>query len=104
MVVLGIDSASNQSITVFLKVDHKTYSITEEVGRQKAQIILTLIDRLLRECALELSDITALAVHTGPGSFTGLRVGIAVANTLSYALGIPINGKKAGTLVEPHYT
>jgi len=49
---------------------------------------------LLTENKLTLKMITAIDINTGPGSYTGLRVGMAVAQTLSFFLDIPLNGKK----------
>jgi tRNA threonylcarbamoyladenosine biosynthesis protein TsaB len=51
----------------------------------QAEHILALIDELLREAGLIGQDLTALAVSCGPGRFTGLRVGVAVAQGLAYA-------------------
>jgi tRNA threonylcarbamoyladenosine biosynthesis protein TsaB len=48
----------------------------------------------LRKNNFEVKDIKEIEVNTGPGSFTGLRVGISVANTLGFVLKIPVNGKK----------
>ena len=47
------------------------------------------------------SKLTGIEVFKGPGSFTGLRVGVAIANALGAAMDIPVNGKKQ--LVEPTY-
>ncbi len=64
-----------------------------------------MVQRLLEEKKAELSDLKAIEVVTGPGSFTGLRVGVSIANALGYALGIPVNGKKISEkdIVEPIY-
>lgn len=67
----------------------------------RSQMILPLIENVLRENKLTFTDITEITVNTGPGSFTGLRVGATVANALGYLLDIPVNGKKA--LVIPTY-
>ncbi len=48
------------------------------------------IDGVLRRVSLTISDIDALAVTTGPGSFTGLRVGLSTAKGLSYSTGLPV--------------
>jgi len=50
------------------------------------------VDELLREVGLQPSDVDALAVGTGPGSFTGTRIGLAVARGLALALGVPAAG------------
>lgn len=61
-----------------------------------SQITLKLIDQLLKQQKLTLKDVTEITVNPGPGSFTGIRVGIAVANALKYAL-------KIGEQLTPQY-
>jgi tRNA threonylcarbamoyladenosine biosynthesis protein TsaB len=65
--------------------------------------VLPLAQELLQENHLQLEDLTDIKVNVGPGSFTGLRVGVAIANTLGYVLQVPVNGKKVGELVDAHY-
>src|SRR5437762_1025561 len=101
MKTLFIDTASNKEITIGLFIDEQKYFLKKELGFHKAQVVLPLIDELLKKHKLTIKDINALEVNKGPGSFTGVRVGVSVANALSYALGVPVNGKKA--LVEPLY-
>lgn len=64
-----------------------------EKRQHASQAILPLIEKALNEEKLELKNVTAVEVHPGPGSFTGVRVGVAVANTLGFMLKIPVNGK-----------
>jgi len=71
--------------------------------KHKSQKLLELIDQALKKQKKRLKNITEIEVNLGPGSFTGLRVGISVANALGWALKIPINGKKIGELAEPKY-
>jgi len=104
MNTLIIDTSDNKHITVGLRIDGKEDLIMQEVGMQKAQVVLPLIDQLLKKYKLTPQDLTGIEVNTGPGSFTGLRVGVSVANALGYALQIPINGKKPGEIVEPTYS
>jgi len=54
--------------------------------------VLEAADDLLREAAAERTDLTALAVGTGPGSFTGLRLGLAAARGLAFALDLQVAG------------
>lgn len=61
-----------------------------ELGREMSGNILRLITENLKEQNYKLEDLTGVAVFAGPGSFTGLRIGIVVANTLSDSLKIPI--------------
>ncbi len=102
-IVLYIDTSSNEEIAVGLIIDNKKDITKEKVGREKAQVVLPLLQKLLKKHRLNLNDLTAIEVETGPGSFTGLRVGVSIANTLGYFLHIPINGKEAKDLVEPKY-
>lgn len=100
MNTLLIDTSDNKKITVGLRTDGKEHRVTRKIGVKKAQVVLSLIDALLKKHSASLQEIEAIEVNTGPGSFTGLRVGISVANALSFALKIPLNGK---AIVEPHY-
>ena len=104
MKTILIDTASNEIIRVGLFVDNKKDIVEEKIGKQKSQIVLPLIEALLKKHNLVLQDIESIEVATGPGSFTGLRVGISIANTLGTFLKIPINNKQIGELVEAKYT
>ena len=99
---LLIDSADNKEIKVGLRIGGKEYWIKKK--HQKAQIVLSLIDKIMRAHKLEPSQLSAIEVNTGPGSFTGLRVGIAIANALGFSLKIPVNGKKVGEYTSAIYT
>ena len=96
---LSIDtSESDQTI---IGLDDRQWRF--KTKKQKSQQLLVLIDQTLKKQKKDLKDVTAIKVNLGPGSFTGLRVGIAVANALGWALKVPINGQKMGQLVEPRY-
>jgi len=58
--------------------------------RQLAETIHAKIDKLLKSQQKILSDLQGIVVFQGPGSFTGLRIGITVANALAYSLSLPI--------------
>lgn len=68
-----------------------------------SQVLLPLINKILKENQMKLVDLSSIEVDLGPGSFTGTRVGVTVANALGYALKIPVNGKK-GKIALPKYT
>jgi tRNA threonylcarbamoyladenosine biosynthesis protein TsaB len=103
MNTLLINTSDNKRISVGLRIADDEDMIEQEVGRERAQVVLPLLDSLLTKHKLSLRNISSIEVHTGPGSFTGLRVGISIANTLAYALHIPINGGKPGEPVEATY-
>lgn len=63
-------------------------------GRQLSQQLLPHILKLLAQAGLDIADLSGLVVYQGPGSFTGLRIGISVANALAYGTGIAIVGAR----------
>ena len=103
MNVLFIDTTNNNEVTVGLKIDGKEFITKKPLDTRKAQVVLPMIEELLKELQLNLKDITAIEVNPGPGSFTGIRVGLSIANTLGFLLKIPVNGEKNGTFVEAEY-
>jgi len=103
MTILLIDTSSNKEIRVGLKINGKEEWIKKKINKQKAQATLPMIEKVLKDHSLGIKDLTGIKVNTGPGSFTGLRVGISIANALSFALGVPVNGRKAGEYEEPEY-
>ena len=61
-----------------------------EAHRQLAETLHMRIKVLLEDRKMSLNDIEGIVVFKGPGSFTGLRIGLSVANALAYGLGVPI--------------
>lgn len=100
-VELFIDTSDNTRTTVGLDDDR----LEKPTGVDKSQQVLSLINEILKKHSTSINQITAIEANTGPGSFTGLRVGVAVANALGWTLKIPVNGKKvfAGEMIEPRY-
>lgn len=92
MYILGIDTSSN-ILTVTLSDDDKI--LTEIHSDKKMGLLEKLaptVEDILYENSIENTDLGAVCVSLGPGSFTGLRIGMAFAKTLSYSLNIPIIG------------
>ena len=92
--ILSIDTSDREEIIVSIARDGKKYEKKELMGKLKSQRLLPLIAETLQELKLSPIDITEIQVVTGPGSFTGLRVGVTIANTLGWILDIPVNGRK----------
>ncbi|MGV1011003.1 MAG: tRNA (adenosine(37)-N6)-threonylcarbamoyltransferase complex dimerization subunit type 1 TsaB [Flavobacterium sp.] len=61
-----------------------------ELGYSHAEKLHLFIEEVLSEAGISLSDLKAIAVSQGPGSYTGLRIGVSAAKGLSYALQIPL--------------
>ena len=90
---LVIDTTDNKKTTVELHFSGKKDRISEE-SIQKSQNTLILIDKLLKKNGLKPTEIEEIEVNTGPGSFTGTRVGVAIANALGFGIGVKVNGSK----------
>lgn len=93
MASLLIDTSNSEQIFIILEKDGKKFKVSEVSKILKAQALLPLIDKTLEKHKLSLSDLAEIKVNPGPGSFTGLRVGAAVANALGWLLGVPVNGQ-----------
>lgn len=104
MTMLSIDTSNNKEVRVGLMFHGETFQLVREVGKEKTQGVLPLIQELLAAHNLSVQDVQKIQVETGPGSFTGLRVGVSIANTLGLLLQIPINDNPIGKIVEPVYS
>jgi len=90
MVKLYIDTTDNTKVVVKLKIDNIEFVEEKKVEARSAQLVLPFIDKLLKEHNLKPENLTEIEVNTGPGSFTGIRVGMSIANSFAFSLGIPI--------------
>lgn len=92
--LLSIDTTVREKVDLKLKdkISSNIFkqSITQQTG---SQALIPGIISILKKHKLDIQDIDEINVATGPGSFTGTRVGVAVANALGYALDIPVNGE-----------
>lgn len=71
--------------------DGRLLSLREsDEGRDHARKVAVFVDELLRETGVQPEDLDAVAVGKGPGSYTGLRIGVSFAKGLCYGLGIPL--------------
>ena len=61
-------------------------------GYSHAENLAPFVDQVIREAEIEFQDLDAIAVSEGPGSYTGLRIGVSLAKGLCYALNIPLIG------------
>ncbi|MGE5397190.1 MAG: tRNA (adenosine(37)-N6)-threonylcarbamoyltransferase complex dimerization subunit type 1 TsaB [Chitinophagales bacterium] len=92
MLVLSIDTATPVA-GVALVDDHKTrFEATANNGLNHSRNLMQNVDLVLRECSVSIKDLDAVAVTIGPGSFTGLRIGLATAKGLVLAANCAIIG------------
>jgi tRNA threonylcarbamoyladenosine biosynthesis protein TsaB len=95
MRLLAIDTAL-EACSVGVVSDATTVMRTENVGRGHAEILMSQVESAMAEAGLAFADLDRIAVVVGPGSFTGLRVGIAAARGFALVTGKPAVG--IGTL------
>lgn len=93
----GSVAKDRKAVTVYLKKGGQVVKSLSEKNKYGSQVLLPLIDRILKAKNLKYENLDGIEVEIGPGSFTGLRVGVSVANALGLSLGIPVNGKKQET-------
>lgn len=89
--ILGIKTDQPEA-TVCLYNGKNVNVYSWQAHKQLSDTIHIKIQDLLDKNTIDYKDLTGLVVFIGPGSFTGLRIGITVANTLAYSLNIPIVG------------
>ena len=90
--ILFINTKEQNRVEVTLKKDGKIIKTLSAKNKFGSQVLLSLIVKLLKNVHLD-----GIEVETGPGSFTGLRVGVSVSNALGFVLNTPVNGKKMET-------
>ncbi len=112
--VLHINTTDAKKVQVSLKKSGKIVANLSKNREYGSQVLLPMVEKLLKTVEKSKSPdvyiqfhlrgghricglLEGIEVETGPGSFTGLRVGASVANALGYSLGIPVNGKKLET-------
>lgn len=83
-------STHSHLITVALLDEEKTIIKTQESEASHAVYLVPMIDSILKENDLTVKDIKDIVCINGPGSFTGLRIGLSVGKTMAYSLNIPI--------------
>lgn len=89
MIVLSIDSSSKVATVALLRDDILLGEYILNDKKEHSVILMPLIENLLKECNLESDDIDGYVVSKGPGSFTGLRIGMATIKGMSFGSNKP---------------
>ncbi len=90
MKYLFIDSATATLVVAIIINDKIAYIYNKETGKDMSSTIMPVIEEAFKQTKLTPKDIDKIFVSTGPGSFTGIRVGLTVAKTMAWSLNIPI--------------
>ena len=90
MRVLYIDTSSSYLYTGIVEDNTLLTEIQEEYGQSLSEIALPKIANMFKKCHLEANDIDKIIVVNGPGSFTGIRIGLTIAKVYAWSLKIPI--------------
>jgi len=94
MMLLALDTTSSVATAALFRDSALVEERAADAGRKHAETALPLIDELLEANGVSIGDIDLFAVDIGPGSFTGVRIGVSLVNALAFAMGkriVPIN-------------
>ncbi|MBC8014333.1 MAG: tRNA (adenosine(37)-N6)-threonylcarbamoyltransferase complex dimerization subunit type 1 TsaB [Sporomusaceae bacterium] len=92
MPILAIETATLVSSVALATADTLLAEITLQTKKTHSELLMPHIAKILDMAEVSKAEITAVAVSIGPGSFTGLRIGLATAKALAYAMKIPLVG------------
>ncbi len=91
MNILALDCAVTR-ISLAVKTESKFISSTYDIGMRQSEILVPSIDELLKKADISAADLNATALTIGPGSFTGLRLGISALKAIELAYSVPVYG------------
>ena len=92
MKILAIDTATKSLSVAVVSDDRLLVEVTLNIDQTHSKHLMRIIAEVLRRPGLEVADLDGLAVTCGPGSFTGLRIGISCVKGLALAAGKPLVG------------
>ena len=92
MTILAMDTATLVSSVAVATEERVLAELTAETRFTHSETLVPNIDEVLRLADTKREELSAVAVSLGPGSFTGLRIGLAAAKAIAYALSIPLIG------------
>ena len=92
MLILAIETSTSVCSIALYDGEKIVAEQSIDNGLTHSEKLMPEIKNMLQKVNISINDITALAVGTGPGSFTGLRIGLSSAKAISYALNIPVVG------------
>ncbi len=98
---LIINSSNPQEVIISLRSADNEYVVKEKSKLKHSHNLLILISKVIRKRQISINELSSIEIQTNGGSFTGIRIVITVANTLAWALNIPVNNEK---FIVPRYS
>lgn len=92
LLILGIDTSGKTAAAALYEDGIMLGQSGIYTVKTQSQVILPMVKRLMSDCMRELSQLDLIAVSKGPGSYTGIRIGIAAVKAMAFALKIPCCG------------
>ena len=92
MKILGLESSAKSASAALTENGRVLARSFQNTGLTHSRTLLPMAEAMLQNCELTLADVDAIAVAAGPGSFTGLRIGISAAKGLAWAKELPCAG------------
>ncbi|MGC9529670.1 MAG: tRNA (adenosine(37)-N6)-threonylcarbamoyltransferase complex dimerization subunit type 1 TsaB [Candidatus Bipolaricaulaceae bacterium] len=96
---MGVETAGDHGGVALVSSQGETWEVNFPAGRRHLELLPAALDRLLTLAGLAPEDLGLVAVDRGPGSFTGLRIGLAFAKGVAQSLGIPLVGVEQAAVV-----
>ena len=101
--ILAFDTALTGCNVALVTASERRISRQVETQRDQAKLLVPMIQEVLEEGALGFDELDLIVATQGPGSFTGLRLGLATARALGVALNKPVMGINCFDFVHAHY-
>ena len=103
MPILALDTATMVSSVAIASPDKLLAEVTLQTKLTHSEVLMPHVQQVLAMANIKKTELDAIAVSVGPGSFTGLRIGLAAAKSMAYALGIPLVGVSTLEAMAWHY-
>ena len=100
MIILGLRTDKPEAELYLYKDQHLLGELKWPAHLELSKTIHKQMDKLLNKSSISLKDVEGIVCFQGPGSFTGLRIGLSVANALAYASSIPVIAKRGDNWLE----
>ena len=103
MSILAIDTATQVSSVAVASADKLAAELTMQAKLTHSETLMPHVEKVLAMAGVKKEQLEGIAVSIGPGSFTGLRIGLAAAKAMAYALNLPIVGVSTLKALAYHY-